>query len=213
MIPTVSPRTTTCSYKFFLYCVLRTSKIDSQRVSNIPCCWLKSDTSVVSDSVWPHGCQPTRLPHPLDSPSKNTGVGCHFLPQCMKVKTESEVAQSCLTLSDPMDCSPPDFSVHGIFQARVLEWGAIAFSEIYHTVLLIITTMPWIISPWLIYIKFVSPDHPHPFCSPTPQPPASFKQPSICSICWVLRVLFFRFHLLKKPYSICMSLFDSFCLA
>ena len=77
-----------------------------------------------------HRCQPTRLPHPWDSPGKNTGVGWHFLLQCMKVTSESEVAQSCLTLSDPMDCSPPGSSVHGIFQARVLEWGAIAFSEI-----------------------------------------------------------------------------------
>ena len=65
---------------------------------------------------------------PWDSPGRNSGVGCHFLLQCMKVKSESEVAQSCLTLSDPMDCSLPGFSVHGIFQARVLEWGAIAFS-------------------------------------------------------------------------------------
>ena len=55
-------------------------------------------------------------------------MGCHFLLQCMKVKSESEVAQSCQTLSDPMDCSPPGSSVHGIFQARVLEWGAVAFS-------------------------------------------------------------------------------------
>ena len=60
---------------------------------------------------------------------KNTGVGCHFLLQCMKVKSESEVAQSCLTLRDPMDCSPPGSSVHGIFQARVLKWVAIAFSD------------------------------------------------------------------------------------
>ena len=82
----------------------------------------------MSDSVRPHGPQPTRLPHPWDSPGKNTGVGCHFLLQCMKVKSESEVAQSCLTLSDPMDCSLPGSSVHGIFQAKVLEWGAIAFS-------------------------------------------------------------------------------------
>ena len=58
----------------------------------------------------------------------NTGVACHFLLQCMKVKSESEVAQLCLTLIDSMDCSPPGSSVHGIFQARVLEWGAIAFS-------------------------------------------------------------------------------------
>ena len=72
--------------------------------------------------------QPTRLPRPWDSPGKNTGVGCHFLLQCMKVKSESEVAQSCPTLSDPMDCSRPGSAVPGIFQARVLEWGAIAFS-------------------------------------------------------------------------------------
>ena len=76
----------------------------------------------------PHRRQPTRLPRHWDSPGKNTGVGCHFLPQCIKVKSESEVAQSCPTLSDPMDCSLPGSSVHGIFQARVLEWGAIAFS-------------------------------------------------------------------------------------
>ena len=72
--------------------------------------------------------QPTRLPRPWDSPGKNTGGGCHFLLQCMKVKSESEVAQSCPTLSDPMDCSLPGSSIHGIFQARILEWGAIAFS-------------------------------------------------------------------------------------
>ena len=83
----------------------------------------------MSDSVRPHRGQPTRLPCPWDSPAKNTGVGCHFLLQCMKVKSESEVAQSCPTLRDPMDCSPPGSSVHGIFQARVLEWGAIAFSK------------------------------------------------------------------------------------
>ena len=70
----------------------------------------------------------TRLPSPWDSPGKNTGVGCHFLLQCIKVKSESEVAQSCRTLSDPVDCSPPGSSVHGIFQARVLEWAAIALS-------------------------------------------------------------------------------------
>ena len=83
----------------------------------------------MSDSVPSHRWQPTRLPHPWDSPGKNTGVGCHFLLQWMKVKSESEVAQSCSTLSNPMDCSPPGSSIHGIFQARVLEWGTIAFSE------------------------------------------------------------------------------------
>ena len=65
---------------------------------------------------------------PGDSPGKNTGVGCQVLLQCMDVKSENEVVQTCPTLSDPMDCSPPGSSVHGIFQARVLEWGAIAFS-------------------------------------------------------------------------------------
>ena len=83
----------------------------------------------MSDSVRPQRRQPTRLPHPWDSPGKSTGVGCHFLLQCMKVKSESEVAQLCPTLSDPMDCSLTGSSVHGIFQARVLEWGAIAFSR------------------------------------------------------------------------------------
>ena len=82
----------------------------------------------MSDSVRPHRRQPTRLLCPWDSPGKNTGVGCHFLLRCMKVKSQSEVAQSCPTLSDPMDCSLPGSSVHGIFQARVLECGAIAFS-------------------------------------------------------------------------------------
>ena len=84
-------------------------------------------------TVRPHRQQPTRLPRPWDSPGKNTGVGCHFLLQCMKVKRESEVAQSFLTLRDPMDCSLPGSSVHGIFQARVLERGAIAFSIILYS--------------------------------------------------------------------------------
>ena len=84
----------------------------------------------MSDSVRPHGLQPTRLLRPWDSPGKNTGVGCHFLLQYMRVKSESEVAQSCPTLRDPMDCSPPGSSIHGIFRATVLEWGAIAFSLI-----------------------------------------------------------------------------------
>ena len=78
----------------------------------------------------PHRRQPTRLCCPWDSPGTNTGVGCHFLLQCMKVKSEGEVTQSCPTLCDPVDCSLPSSSVHGIFQARVLEWVAIAFSGI-----------------------------------------------------------------------------------
>ena len=93
------------------------------------CCCCCCVTSVVSDSVQPHRQQPTRVPRPGDSPGKNTGVACHCLLQCVKVKSESEVAQSCLTLSDPMDCSPPGLSIHGIFQARVLQWVAIAFSD------------------------------------------------------------------------------------
>ena len=83
----------------------------------------------MSDSVQPQRQQPTRLPHPWDSPGKNPGVGCHCLLQCMKVKSKSEVAQSCPTPGDPTDCSPPGSSIRGIFQARVLEWGAIAFSR------------------------------------------------------------------------------------
>ena len=83
----------------------------------------------MSDSVQPHRGQPTRLPRPWDSPGKNSGVSCHFLLQCMKVKSEREVAQSCPTLSNPMGCSLPGSFIHGIFQARVLEWGAIAFSQ------------------------------------------------------------------------------------
>ena len=118
----------------------------------------------MSDSVGAHRRQPTRLLCPWDSPGKNTGVGCHFLLQCMKVKSESEVVtQSCSTLRDPidsskscciysllrapagegngkscptlsytMDCSLPGFSIHGIFQARVLEWGATAFSVLFY---------------------------------------------------------------------------------
>ena len=104
----------------------RTRWLHKRILSNICCCLV---TSVVSDSVRPHRRQPTRPPHPWDSPGKNTGVGCHFLLQCMKVKSESKVAQSCPTLSDPMGHRLPGSSFHGIFQARVLEWGAIAFSN------------------------------------------------------------------------------------
>ena len=95
--------------------------------------------SVVSDSVRPHRRQPTRLPRPWSFPGKNIGVGCYFLLQCMKVESEneSEVAQLRLTLHDPMDCSLPGFCIHGILQARVLEWGAIAFSKPDATLLLL----------------------------------------------------------------------------
>ena len=92
----------------------------------------------MSNSVRPHGMQPTRLLHPWDSPGKNTGVGCHFLLQCMKVKSESEVTQSCPTRSDPMDCSPPGSSVHGILQATVLEWVPL----LRHHMLLVVKNPP-----------------------------------------------------------------------
>ena len=103
------------------------------KILHAACCCCCKVASVVSDSVRPHRRQPTRLPRPWDSPGKNTGVGCHFLLQCMKVKSKSEVTQSYLTLSEPMDCSLPGPSVHGSFQARVLEWVAIAFSNMLHS--------------------------------------------------------------------------------
>ena len=115
---------------------------------SIHCCCCCQVTSVISDSVRSHGRQPTRFPGPWGSPGKNTGVGCHFPLQCMKVKSESEVAQSCLTLSDPMDCSLPGFSIHGIFQARVLGWGAIAFS--------IVSTRLRLLVVWLMYSAMIS---------------------------------------------------------
>ena len=81
----------------------------------------------MSDSVRPHKQQPTRLCRPWDSPGKNTGVGCHFLIQCMKVKSESEVTQSCPTLSDPMDCSLPGSSIHGI--SRQEYWSGVPLTS------------------------------------------------------------------------------------
>ena len=108
------------------------------------------------DSVWPHRPQPTRLHRPWDSPGKNTGVGCHFLLHCMKVKSKSEVVQSCPTLSDPTDCSLPGSSVHGIFQARVPEWGAIAFSGISPS-----SEFLGLISSSIVYIPLVLYAHTH----------------------------------------------------
>ena len=90
---------------------------------------LCSVTSVVANSVRPHRGQPTGLPRPWDSPGKNTGVDCHFLLQSKKVKSKSEVTQSCPTRSNSMDYSLPGSSVHGIFQARILEWVANSFSK------------------------------------------------------------------------------------
>ena len=125
--------------------------------------------SVVSDSVRPHRRQPIRLPLPWDSSGKNTGVGCHFLLQCMKVKSESEVAQLCLTLSDLMDCSPPGSSVHGIFQARVLEWVAIAFSNVSrygHIIWVTFNAVEWRIE-FLSHYFFLSVCGMWNLCSPT----------------------------------------------
>ena len=107
----------------------RSARIKRTPTHALCCCCCCQVASVVSDSVRPHRRQPTRLPRSWDSPGKNTGVGCHLLLQCMKVKSESEVTQSCPTLSEPVDCSLPGSSIHGIFQARLLEWVAVAFFD------------------------------------------------------------------------------------
>ena len=109
----------------------------------------------MSDSVRPHRQQPTSLPCPRDSPGKNTGVGCYFLLQCIKVKSEREVAQSCPTLRHPMDCSPPGSSAHGIFQARVMEWGAIAFSMIstQFSSVQLLSRVRLFVTPWIAALQ------------------------------------------------------------
>ena len=122
----------------------------------------------MSDSVRPQRRQPSRLPRPWDPPGKNTGVGCHFLLQCMKEKSESKVAQSCPTLRDPMDCSLPGSSIHGIFQARVLEWGAIAFSIPVHH-------QPPNLAQ-LMSIKSVMPSKHLILCCPLLLPPSIFPR-------------------------------------
>ena len=101
--------------------------LTEQTEAGTGCCCCCSVAAVMSDSVRPHRRQPTRLPRPWDSPGKNTGVGCHFLLQCMKVRSESEVAQSCPTLSDPMDCSPPGSSVHGIMRQE--HWSGVPLTS------------------------------------------------------------------------------------
>ena len=114
------------SYDGIIYAII--SKYNIISIYWVPSMLLLLSPSVMSDSVWPHRRQPNKLPHPWDSPG--TRVGCHFLLQCMKVKSEREVAQLCPTLHNPMDCSLPGFSIHGIFQAKVLERGAISFSGV-----------------------------------------------------------------------------------
>ena len=111
---------------FYRLCTIQSYNI----IDYIPCCTVAAAAAKSLQSC-PTLCDPIDgsppgSPRPWDSPGKNTGVGCHFLLQCVKVKSESEVAQLCLTLGDPVDRSLPGSSVHGIFQARVLEWGAIA---------------------------------------------------------------------------------------
>ena len=108
----------------------------------------------MSDSVGPHRQQPTRLPCPWDSPGKNTGVGCHFLLQCMKVKSESVVAQLFLTLSDPTDCSLPGSCIHRILQARVLEWVTIAFSNLTSQIL-----RKYFVSRYAAYLRIFKISH------------------------------------------------------
>ena len=117
-----------CDIKVFLFPLVTKPQTNTSVLCCL--CYCCQVASVVSNSVRPHGRQPTRLPRPCDSPGKNTGVGCHFLLQCIKVKSESEITQSCPSLRYPMNCSLPGSSVHGIFQARVLEWVAIAFSAL-----------------------------------------------------------------------------------
>ena len=109
----------------------------------------------------PQRQQPTRIPRPWDSPGKNTGVGSHFRLQCTKMKSESEVAQSCPTLSDPMACSLPGSSIHGIFQARVLEWGAIVYLWLIYDVVWKKPTQYCKAITLQLKIRKESP-HPHP---------------------------------------------------
>ena len=101
-----------------------------RRLLGVPWMARRSNQSILKEISPEYSLMPTRLLRPWDFPGKSTGVSCHCLLQCMKVKSQSEVIQSCLTLSDPIGCSLPGSSIHKIFQARVLEWGAIAFSEI-----------------------------------------------------------------------------------
>ena len=141
----------------------------------------------MSDSVQPRRRQPTRFPCPWDSPGKNTGVGCHFLLQCMKVKSESEVEKSCPTLRDPMDFSPPGSSIHGIFQAGVLEWGATAFSS-------------ECLSPCIITtILLVSiPQENISFSRARPYLPVLLLWPQDSSQCLVHNMLSIRMHLINE---------------
>ena len=109
-----------------IYSLLHIQQLQTQHMTLAAAAKSLQSSPTLCDLI--DGSPPGSLLCPWDSPGKNTGVGCHFLLQGMKVKSESEVAQSCPTPSNPMDCSLPGFSIRGIFQARVLEWVVIAFS-------------------------------------------------------------------------------------
>ena len=179
----------------------------------------------MSDSVRPQRRQPTRLPRPWDSPGKNTGVGCHFLLQCMKVKRESEVPQSCPTLSDPMDCSLPGSSLHGIFQARILEWGAITFSiSIVRSSYYFIDLLPlsllllfyWVFAITFIILpsQFSSVTQSCPtLCSPmdcsTPGFPGHHQLPRLAQLCPLSRWCHSTISSSVIPFSSCHQSFPA----
>ena len=142
----------------------------------------------MSDSVWPHIQWPTRLPHPWDSPGKNTGVGCHFLLQHMKVKRESEVAQWCPTLSDPMDCSLPGSSVHGI--SRQEYWSGVPLPSLSHDLELPIfsSSLYLLSSLLLLFLLLISMSVclslPNPYLPMSATVPAKFPPFTQVLICW-----------------------------
>ena len=159
------------------------------------------------NSVWPHRRHPTRLPHPWDSLGKNIGVSCHFLLQCMKVKSESEVTQSCPTLSDPMDCSLPGSSVHGIFQARVFLWldKEIVFNPLYILDSFVkdkVSIGVWIYL-WAFYfvpLIYISVFVPVPYC----------PNDWLCTGAWSQASWFLQFH---SSFSRLLWLFEVFCIS
>ena len=149
----------------------------------------------MSDSMWHHRQQPTRFPCPWDSPGKSTGVGCHFFLQCIKVESESEVAQWCPTPSDPMEGSLPGSSAHGIFQARVLEWVVIAFSA----------QLPWDCTKNTLPIctSFLEDD--------TMQNEDSLYFVCLCAVVNVIFISIFKFLLLSYKNPVAFVIFQNHC--